>query len=1217
VGIGDTSPASALTVGSGDLFQVNSSGAIAAVTGYTQASGAFAFSGGGNFSIDSAAFDVNTSGAISGVTTLTQSGLHTINQGSAVRSIDINDTAATPSTPVVDVNRTNNAGTPAITNAALYINDHSTNYLLGFETGTTDLLTFTGAGQLSLPVSGSGAGIVLGGDTNLYRSAADTLRTDDAFNVGGNFNVTAAGVISGATGLTSSGTINFSGLTASSAVYTDASKNLTSTAPTSGTIGYWSRSSTTLSPATAGDVVLLDNNTAYQMKDTGGVARSLVSLNSSDMQTFGVGAYNATYNGYRVDITSALPLGQTTDSAFDIKSSSDLGSSDELVQFGDSAGDFLTILGGGNVGIGDSSPAAMFTVGSSDAFQINSSGNIANIGGAAHTIANSSGALGIDSATTGAINIGTSANAKTITVGNSTGATALAFTSGTGSQTFTSSVATTSTTSSAWVFTGNSLTSGTGLYGSSTSLTTGKLAQLSLPQNNFSSGTVLDLRTTSTGLTGSTGTGSLLNLDWTPGSTTTATGDLFALNIGTNGSTTGKLFNILDASSSIFSVSETSFTTSLPSNFTAAGDTSIAYDINFTNPTASYIKSVAPLYMVAGETFNSSNLTLGTYNQGTIVFQTNNTTTTAVDLTSSTLTTGTGLNISGSALTSGYGLSVNSTATAFTGSLGIFTLSGSNAANTGTVLEVANTGTSNTNTALYIKHYATGTGNFAFRIDDVSGDTTPIVVDGAGSLGLGTTTPNAKLSFANNVGTGYLDAYSDYQMLLWDAGSAATAYGVGIISNTMVFNSGAGGFNFDRAGSATAMSIDTSGNLLVGASSASTKVTINGPQNTALTILNSDATRGVALGANGTAGTGTVYLNSTSGGYGMTFGIDSSEKMRIHTDGNVGIGGIDTTPDALLELETSATTTDMLTVTASSLTTGSALTLVGPTGTGVTDHFVKVSSDVGANSVLMYLNPDFNHSSGTGYGLNITSTNSTANAVTDYALFTDLALTGNAGKTGYAARAFVSSTSTTGNALYGGDFLADHNAAVTTGNTTLYGVRGRAYNDGITDTNAATIYGGLFEAAGNTGGTNSVAIGVYSIATGADFNHAFYNGAAFVTANTAGLCWDNSGESAIYDCNGAPTDLAENYGTSDSSIEAGDVVAFTGEAQEVLDPREGKVTTKAYVKKSTAQYQNDLVGIVSTNPNQTYGEDGLFSPEENPRPISSREMGLRSGVSGT
>jgi hypothetical protein len=551
------------------------------------------------------------------------------------------------------------------------------------------------------------------------------------------------------------------------------------------------------------------------MKDTGGVARNLVSLNSSDMQTFGVGAYNATYNGYRVDITSALPLGQGVDSAFDIKSSSDLGSSDELIQFGDSAGDFLTILGGGNVGIGDSSPAAMFTVGSSDAFQINSSGNIANIGGAAHTIANSAGALGIDSATTGAINIGTSANTKTITVGNSTGATALAFTSGTGSQTFTSSVATTSTTSSAFVFTANSLTSGTGAYINSTSLTTGKLFQLSTgAANTLSSGTLADIRTTSTALTGSTGTGSLLNLDWSPGSSTTATGDLFALNIGTNGSTTGKLFNILDASSSIFSVSETSFTTSLPSNFTAAGDTSIAYDLNFTNPTASYIESIAPLYLVAGETFNSSNLNLQTYNFGSVV-------------------------------------------------------------------------------------------------------------------------------------------------------------------------------------------------------------------------------------------------------------VDS------------------------------------------------ALT----TGTGTKYNFQSTLSDATANANF------------------------------------------------------------------------------------LYGVYSTVNNSSNTSSGTHSIYGGYFSATSKTTGTTT-AIGVYGTASGGDNNFPFYSGVAFPTANTAGLCWDNSGESAIYDCNGTPTDLAENYGTSDSSIEAGDVVAFTGEAQEVLDPREGKVTTKAFVKKSNSQYQNDLVGIVSTNPNQTYGEDGLFSLAENPRPVS-------------
>ena len=39
----------------------------------------------------------------------------------------------------------------------------------------------------------------------------------------------------------------------------------------------------------------------------------------------------------------------------------------------------LTILGGGNVGIGDTTPASMFTVGAADLFQVNSSGNIVKI----------------------------------------------------------------------------------------------------------------------------------------------------------------------------------------------------------------------------------------------------------------------------------------------------------------------------------------------------------------------------------------------------------------------------------------------------------------------------------------------------------------------------------------------------------------------------------------------------------------------------------------------------------------------------------------------------------------------------------------------------------------------------------------------------------------------------------------------------------------------
>jgi hypothetical protein len=52
-------------------------------------------------------------------------------------------------------------------------------YALWVDDGRTRL-----DGQLLLPTTGSSAGIVLGGDVNIYRSAADTLRTDDSMSVG-------------------------------------------------------------------------------------------------------------------------------------------------------------------------------------------------------------------------------------------------------------------------------------------------------------------------------------------------------------------------------------------------------------------------------------------------------------------------------------------------------------------------------------------------------------------------------------------------------------------------------------------------------------------------------------------------------------------------------------------------------------------------------------------------------------------------------------------------------------------------------------------------------------------------------------------------------------------------------------------------------------------------------------------------------------------------
>lgn len=60
-------------------------------------------------------------------------------------------------------------------------------------TGTQTLLaTLNQVGQFQLPVVGSTGGLLLGGDTNLYRSAANTLKTDQALIVGKSANVNSS-----------------------------------------------------------------------------------------------------------------------------------------------------------------------------------------------------------------------------------------------------------------------------------------------------------------------------------------------------------------------------------------------------------------------------------------------------------------------------------------------------------------------------------------------------------------------------------------------------------------------------------------------------------------------------------------------------------------------------------------------------------------------------------------------------------------------------------------------------------------------------------------------------------------------------------------------------------------------------------------------------------------------------------------------------------------
>ncbi len=165
-------------------------------------------------------------------------------------------------------------------------------------------------------------------------------------------------------------------------------------------------------------------------------------------------------------------------------------------------------------------------------------------------------------------------------------------------------------TTNAWTqsYTGTT----TGYSYTADSVATGNAVSYSF--DGLSTGKGIYVESTSTAFS----SGALEHIYWNPGSATTATGDILRLDVGSNG-IVGNILNVMNGGSSVFSVGQAQITAALPTQFTAAGDVSIAYDLQFTNQTASYIKSLAPLIVEAGETFENNNLTLKTYGTGNVL----------------------------------------------------------------------------------------------------------------------------------------------------------------------------------------------------------------------------------------------------------------------------------------------------------------------------------------------------------------------------------------------------------------------------------------------------------------------------------------------------------------------------------------------------------------------------------------------------------------------
>jgi hypothetical protein len=359
IGVGTASPTSLFSVGSSSQFQVNSSGAIAAVVGitsssnYVQSAGTMSLTSANTTQVTTAsAFALNVNSLTTGTGMYAASS--TLTSGKLV-DLQVSGTAAAASQTALNIltagaNATNaittygaqisNTHTNATsgTNIALYLNasgattanyglivnagnvgigttapssslhvvkadngtddivkilannltqgigiSYNTITAIGSNTDQNIIITPKGAGDIittagtlgvgytpttgtaTLMVNGGAAigdgttldatiptnGLLVKGSTSIGSTTATSM-----FNVGtaAQFQVNSSGAIAAATGISSSGTIAFSGLSSNGAVYTSGGTGtLTTTAPTSGTLGYWSRSGTTISPATSGD----------------------------------------------------------------------------------------------------------------------------------------------------------------------------------------------------------------------------------------------------------------------------------------------------------------------------------------------------------------------------------------------------------------------------------------------------------------------------------------------------------------------------------------------------------------------------------------------------------------------------------------------------------------------------------------------------------------------------------------------------------------------------------------------------------------------------------------------------------------------------------------------------------------------------------------------------------------------------------------------------
>jgi len=247
------------------------------------------------------------------------------------------------------------------------------------------------------------------------------------------------------------------------------------------------------------------------------------------------------------------------------------------------------------------------------------------------------------------------------------------------------------------------------------------------------------------------------------------------------------ILTLADTGTNVLSLGSAQVSFEVPTAFNAAGDVSVAYDLVLTNQNNAAIKSYGPLAFEAGESWESSNISLTTFNSGNVV-------------------------IDSQALLTNYAATVS-------GQMVI-----------GTATAPANIGNLYlTNSATFGKALAILNQTEAMDIFTASASgTTKFVIDSSGNVGVGTAAPGQKLQvvgsglFGPTSGGAYngnilFDVGNDqYPLIAFRSGTTTKAQVLIDASSGSMFYDLTGSMNFRTpigGGTGTMLSIATSGNI--------------------------------------------------------------------------------------------------------------------------------------------------------------------------------------------------------------------------------------------------------------------------------------------------------------------------------------------------------------------------------------------------------------------